>query len=513
MHDTIAILDFGSQYTQLIARRVREHGVYSEILPHTVAANKLAEGAVRGIILTGGPASCYEAGAPDIDPAVFDLGVPVLGICYGMQLMARNLGAQVQQSHEHEYGHTALHSNTTDPLLVGVAHETHVWMSHGDRVLDPGPDFESLAATPTCAFAAFRHKHKPLYGVQFHPEVSHTPEGHVVLGNFLQRICGLANTWTMHSFIDEAVASIRAQVGPTGKVVCGLSGGVDSAVVAMLLHRAIGKRSVCVFVDNGLLRLDEPDTIARTFADQLELNFTAVDAADQFLDALSGISDPEAKRKCIGHVFIDVFAEHARQINGAQFLAQGTLYPDVVESISPHGGPTAKIKSHHNVGGLPEDLQFDLIEPLRRLFKDEVRKLGTELGLPKHITGRHPFPGPGLAVRCLGEITKERLDVLRLADAIVNDELQRAELYDQVWQSFAVLLPVSTVGVMGDRRTYENVAVIRCVNSADGMTADWSRLPYELLAQMSNRIVNEVKGINRVAYDITSKPPGTIEWE
>jgi GMP synthase (glutamine-hydrolysing) len=519
MHDPesrrrpILIFDFGSQYAQLIARRIREHHAYSEIVPHTTTAAEVRRRRAAGVILTGGPASCYAPGAPEIDPEVFRAGVPVLGICYGMQLAARTLGGEVRRSGEHEYGRTRIEVDPEAPLFRGVPRETTVWMSHGDRVMDGGRAFVSIAKTPSCPVAAVRHKELPVYGVQFHPEVTHTPEGGWMLRNFLVEICGSPCDWTVSSYIDLAIERIRAQVGPEGRVVCGLSGGVDSSVVAMLLHRAIGRRSTCIFVDNGLLRRGEAAQVEATFEKQFHLDFRLVDASDLFLEKLAGVTDPEEKRKIIGRTFIDVFAAEARKLEGVGFLAQGTLYPDVVESTAPHGGPTAKIKSHHNVGGLPADLRFELVEPLRLLFKDEVRRLGEELGLPPEITWRQPFPGPGLAVRCLGEVTRARLEALRAADAIVQDEMRRAGLLGAVWQSFAVLLPVRTVGVMGDARTYEQACALRIVESEDGMTADWARVPYEVLAAMSSRIVNEVKGINRVAFDITSKPPGTIEWE
>ncbi len=516
-HQTILILDFGSQYTQLIARRIREQAVYSEIQPFNVSLEKIREMAPAGIVLSGGPSSCYEPGAPTISPEIFELGVPVLGICYGAQLTARLLGGKVEKSDKHEYGRAHLTVTDASGMFRGftAGEDLAVWMSHGDRVVALPPGFANVGESGNSPAAAFADPARRIHCVQFHPEVAHTPRGNEILGNFVFGICGCAADWSMASFVDEAIARIRAQVGEQGRVICGLSGGVDSSVAAAIIHKAIGDRLTCIFVDNGLLRLGEREQVAALFrdyfrADQAELRI--IDAADRFLGALAGVTDPEQKRKIIGYEFIAVFEEEARTIDGAKFLAQGTLYPDVIESVS-FKGPSAVIKSHHNVGGLPERMDLALIEPLRELFKDEVRLLGAELGLPRHMLWRQPFPGPGLAVRCLGEQTKPRLDVLRLADAIVEEEIRAAGLYEAIWQAFGVLLPVKSVGVMGDARTYEETLAIRAVYSKDGMTADWVPLPYDLLARMSTRIINEVRGINRVVYDITSKPPGTIEWE
>jgi GMP synthase (glutamine-hydrolysing) len=510
-NEFIAILDFGSQVTQLIARRVREAGVYCEILTPSAKPADLKARNLKGIILSGGPSSVYEKGAPKCHPGVLDLGVPVLGICYGMQLGAHLMGSKVAGSKEREYGRTDLEVLDDSLLLSGVPKKTVVWMSHGDKV-EGDKDWQPLARTANCSWAAARHRTRNFHGVQFHPEVTHTPEGRTILRNFLFKICACSADWSMKSYIEDAVAKIRATVGD-GKVICGLSGGVDSAVAATLIHKAIGDRLVCVFVDNGLIRQGEADDVRNLFADRLHLNLVMVDASREFLKKMKGVTDPEKKRKVIGHTFIDVFARHAKKIKGVGFLAQGTLYPDVIESTSSFGGPSAVIKSHHNVGGLPAKLKFKLVEPLRLLFKDEVRTIGRELGLPDTMVGRQPFPGPGLAVRCLGAITKERLDVLRAADAITRAEIEKAGAHKALWQYFAILLPVSTVGVMGDGRTYWNVCAIRAVESSDGMTADWAKLPYDLLERISSRITNEVKGINRVVLDISSKPPATIEWE
>ncbi len=511
----VLVLDFGAQYVQLIARRVRERHAFARIVRHDITAERVRELNPLAIILSGGPASVYEAGAPHCDPAIFDLGVPVLGICYGMQLICEAMGVAVAPNAARgEFGRMDCRVLVTEePLFHDVPHETIVWMSHGDQIQNAGSDFVPLAVTPTCPIAAVRHRRLPIFGLQFHPEVSHTPYGSLILGNFLDRICLNPKMWTMEAFIERSLDDIRRRVGEGKRVVCGLSGGVDSAVCAALLARALGSRVVCVFVDTGLLRLGERDAVAEAFGAHSRAELRVIDASDRFLKALEGVVDPQQKRVRIGHVFVDVFREEARSIAGAQFLAQGTLYPDVIESGGAPDGPTATIKIHHNVGGLPEQLGFDLIEPLRDLFKDEVRRLGIELGLPDSIVWRHPFPGPGLAVRCLGEVTAPRLDILRQADEIFLDELTKGGFDRRVAQAFAVLLPVQAVGVMGDARTYESVIALRAVETDDFMTADWSRLPHELLARASTRITNGVKGVNRVVYDVTSKPPGTIEWE
>jgi len=509
-HETVYILDFGAQYAQLIARRVREQQCYCEIVPHDVDPDRL-KGA-HGIILTGGPASVYAEHAPRCDPAVFHLGVPVLGICYGMQLMCHLLGGRVHGSEHREYGHAMLEIVDGGDFFAGVPSPTPVWMSHGDRVEDPGPGFEVLATTANTPFAAVCHEEKRLYGIQFHPEVTHTERGRAMLANFVLKVCGMSGDWQMGSFIEETVARVREQVGDAG-VVLGLSGGVDSMVVAKLLERAIGDRLHPIFVDNGLLRADEAAQVRAAFAEHFTIPLHFVDATDLFLERLAGVVDPERKRKIIGHAFIEVFREKAKEFGDVRFLAQGTLYPDVIESVAAHGGPTATIKTHHNVGGLPAELGFELVEPLRELFKDEVRTIGRAAGLPDRMVNRQPFPGPGLAVRVLGEITPARLRVLREADSIIQDEIRKAGLYNKLWQSFGVLLPIQSVGVMGDGRTYENVIAVRAVNSVDAMTASVADLPHELLTRIANRVINEVRGINRVVYDISSKPPATIEWE
>jgi GMP synthase (glutamine-hydrolysing) len=515
IQQTVPILDFGSQYVQLIARRVREAGVYSVLVRPDISIDELRRMNPVGVILSGGPSSVYEERAPRCDPKIFDLGVPVLGICYGMQIAAQLLGGDVHPGEAREYGRTKLHIGGADAgpeLLAGIPQDTTVWMSHGDQVKTLGPEFLSLASTPTCPLAAIRHATKPFYGVQFHPEVTHTPHGTHILENFLYKICRAGGTWQMGNFIEQSVDAVRKQVGD-GHVICGLSGGVDSSVLAALLHKAIGNQLTCIFVDNGLLRKNERQTVESTFRDHFKIDLRVIDASEQFLSALKGVTEPQEKRKIIGKTFIDVFKAEAASIKDARFLAQGTLYPDVIESGHGHAGTAANIKLHHNVGGLPAELGFDLVEPLRDLFKDEVRKLGELLGLPEHIVWRHPFPGPGLAVRCIGEITPEKLDLLRDADEIFLEEIIAENLYRNTAQTFAAILPIRAVGVMGDGRSYHHVIALRSVDTSDFMTADWSRIPYDVLARVSNRIVNEVRGISRVVYDITSKPPGTIEWE
>ena len=511
-HDWIAILDFGSQYSQLIARRIREQQVYCELLRFDTSTEQLAARKPAGIILSGGPASVYADKAPQCDPALFTLGLPVLGICYGMQLMTRNLGGSVTPGQAREYGFAEIEIDNPAVLFKHIGDRTQVWMSHGDQIEALPEGFEAVAHTRTCPVAAMADTARNFYGLQFHPEVVHTPQGIMMLRHFLFTICACTGDWKMSRFIEESCESIRRTVGKD-HVLCGLSGGVDSAVVAALLHRAIGDQLHCVFVDNGLLRAGEAEQVEDIFGDAFGMDLHTARSADLFLDALSGVVDPEQKRKIIGKVFIDVFTEQARTLGDIRFLAQGTLYPDVIESISPIGGPSATIKSHHNVGGLPPDLKFELIEPLRELFKDEVRVLGRELGLPDLLVDRQPFPGPGLAVRILGEVTRARVSLLQAADLRVQEEILKLPNYTDIWQAFAVLLPIQTVGVMGDDRTYEHVAAVRAVRSLDGMTADWYRLPHETLDRIASRIINEVRGINRVVYDISSKPPATIEWE
>ncbi len=510
-HDTILILDFGSQYTQLIARRLRELAVYCEILPFSTPTSKLEGEHVRGVILSGGPESVYAEGAPYCEDEVFRLGIPTLGVCYGMQLMAKVLGSDVRPAQHREYGHAVIACRNGSVLFKGVGSELKVWASHGDRIETLPKGFHLTASSDAAPVAAFENTDVGHYGVQFHPEVAHTEHGTEILRNFAFEICGLRGDWSMSSYSEEAIQRIRERVG-SDNVVCGLSGGVDSSVAATLAHRAVGDQLTCIFVDNGVLRKNEATQVMERFSKKLSLKVIAVDATDRFLRKLDGVVDPERKRKIIGAEFIDVFTEEAASMANVRFLVQGTLYPDVIESVSVKG-PSHVIKSHHNVGGLPDHLKFELVEPLRELFKDEVRELGRELGLDDELLFRQPFPGPGLAIRVLGEVTRERLDILREADDILVSEIKRAGLYRDVWQSFGVLLPIRTVGVMGDARTYEHVLAIRAVESRDGMTADWARLPPDLLERISSRITGEVHGVNRVVYDISSKPPATIEWE
>jgi len=511
-YETIAILDFGSQYGQLIARRVREHNVYSQIFPADIKAEQLRRLAVKGLILSGGPASVYDKDAPKCDASIFELDIPILGICYGMQVGCKILAAEIIPAERREYGRTNLSILEKSDLFANMPVSTTVWASHGDQVGKLSDDFETLATTKTCPYAAVRHKGKRFFGVQFHPEVSHTPQGPQVLKNFLYEICGCSGDWKMSDFVSETVESIRKRAGDA-MVICGLSGGVDSSVVASLVHKAIGEQLVCIFVDNGLLRQNERENVVSTFRDHFHIDLRVVDWSKQFLKALKGVTEPQQKRRIIGSEFIEAFKSEAAKIKNAKFLAQGTLYPDVIESGSKDGNPAANIKLHHNVGGLPAELGFELIEPLRDLFKDEVRVVGEYLGLPEDIVWRHPFPGPGLAVRIIGEVTPQRLQILRSADEILIDEIKSAGLYRKVSQALAVLVPVATVGVMGDERSYENVIAIRAVETADFMTADFSQIPYDVLGIISSRIINEVRGVNRVVYDVSSKPPATIEWE
>ncbi len=514
-HDKILIVDFGSQVTQLIARRVREEKVYSEIVPYQKAEEAFAAMKPKGVILSGGPCSVLDADAPLAPMSIFNSGVPVLGICYGEQAMAHQLGGTVESGHHREFGRADVTVTENTPLFEGVwkKGETYpVWMSHGDRVTKLPEGFRVVGTSPNAPIALIADEKRKFYATQFHLEVVHTPQGAQLLRNFVRNIVGAKGDWTMGAFKQEAMEKIRKQVGP-GRVICGLSGGVDSSVAAVLLHEAIGDQLTCVFVDHGLLRLNEGEQVATMFREHYNIPLVHVQAEKLFLDALAGVEDPEVKRKTIGKLFIDVFEAEAKKVGGADFLAQGTLYPDVIESVSFTGGPSVTIKSHHNVGGLPARMNMQLVEPLRELFKDEVRALGRELGLPNTFVGRHPFPGPGLAIRCPGEITKEKLDILRLADAVYIDEIRKAGLYDIIWQAFAVILPVKTVGVMGDQRTYEHVVGLRAVTSTDGMTADFYPYDMAFLGRVATRIINEVKGVNRVVYDVTSKPPGTIEWE
>ncbi len=512
--DLVLILDFGSQYTQLIARRIREQRVYCEIHPCTLPFDEVKRRAPRAVVLSGGPASVYGEGAPTVDPRVFELGVPVLGICYGLQLMAHLLGGKVERATAREYGAARVTVDRAEGVLhrFAAGESLDVWMSHGDSISALPQGFVTVGTSPSTPFCAVADLARRLYGLQFHPEVAHTPRGSEILAAFLFDVAKLQPTWTPGSFTEEAVRLVRERVGATEHAICGLSGGVDSSVAAVICHQALGERLTCIFVDNGLLRQGEASQVVATFRENLHMRLVAVDARERFRSALRGVTDPEQKRKIIGRVFIEVFDDEAKKVQNARFLVQGTLYPDVIESVS-FKGPSAVIKSHHNVGGLPERMKLSLIEPLRELFKDEVRAAGEALGMPRDMLWRHPFPGPGLAIRCLGEVTEARLAVLRAADAIVTEEIRAAGLYDSIWQAFCALLPVRSVGVMGDERTYEETCAVRAVGSVDGMTADWFPMPHEVLGRISNRIINEVRGINRVVYDISSKPPATIEWE
>lgn len=509
--EKIVILDFGSQYTQLIARKVRECGVFAEIYPYNITEEKLREISPKGIILSGGPSSVYADEAPHPVFDIFSYGVPILGICYGLQLIAFKLGGSVDKAAHREYGRAELITNSQNPLFEGISANSTVWMSHGDALTKLPDNFEIIAHTLNAPICAIHSPERNIWGVQFHPEVHHSTEGKKILDNFLRNICGLKDSWDAHSFVERAIENIREQVG-TSEVICALSGGVDSTVLAVLLHRAIGDKLHCIHIDTGLMRQNESTKLMKLFDENFNMSIELIDGSEHFLNGLEGVSDPEQKRKIIGKSFIDLFDVAAKKFNNAKWLAQGTLYPDVIESVSVKG-PSVVIKSHHNVGGLPEKMGLKLLEPFRELFKDEVRAVGRELGVPDWFVNRHPFPGPGLGIRILGEITREKIATLQKADAIYIEEVRNAGLYDQIWQAFAVLLPVKSVGVMGDERTYENTCVLRAVTSVDGMTADWFPMPYDVLARMSNRIINEVRGINRVVYDITSKPPGTIEWE
>jgi GMP synthase (glutamine-hydrolysing) len=510
--DLILVLDFGSQYTQLIARRIRENKVFTKIVPFNISIEEIKEFKPKGLIFSGGPMSVYDKNSPMPRAEIFKLGIPILGVCYGMQAITQHFGGKVKPSETREFGRSELFVDSNKDLFANLPSNLTCWMSHSDEIKTVPQGFVTLAHTLNAPVAAFGNRQKKIYGVQFHPEVVHTQRGVQILMNFVFQICGCLARWTMDKFIDSTMRQIQDKVG-NKKVILGLSGGVDSSVAAVLIHKAIGSKLTCIFVDNGVLRKNEARSVIKNVQENFKINIVAIDATDRFLTRLKNISDPEQKRKIIGDEFVKVFAEKAKKIKNVQFLAQGTLYPDVIESVSPNGGPSAVIKTHHNVGGLPKNMKFDLIEPFRELFKDEVRTIGKHLGISESILKRQPFPGPGLAIRILGEVTKERLEMLREADDRVVDEIKKAGLYNDVWQSFAVLLPIKTVGVMGDQRTYENVVAVRCVSSTDGMTADWVQLPYDLMAKISNRIINEVKGVNRVVYDISSKPPATIEWE
>lgn len=512
MTQTILVLDFGSQYSQLIARRIRECNVFSRVVPYSTPVNKIASENPAGIILSGGPASVYDDKAPTIDPGIYNLGIPILGICYGMQITVKTLGGRVERGTAREYGPASIRLVKDFELFTGIKSPFTVWMSHGDKVVSLPEGSRLLASTDNTEFAAIHIPERQFYGIQFHPEVAHTEHGTDIIRNFCIKICGCSASWTMESFIESAVNDIRKTVGDS-RVILGLSGGVDSSVAAALIHKAIGRQLTCIFVDNGLLRKNESRSVKKLFGDNFKMDLVSVDASEKFLDKLKGVEDPESKRKIIGKEFIEVFADAARSCSDAQWLAQGTTYPDVIESVSINGNPSQVIKSHHNVGGLPPDLKFKLLEPLSRLFKDEVREVGRRLGLPESVVMRQPFPGPGLGVRHIGAVSRKTLDILRDADEIFVDEIKKAGLYYKIWQAFAVFLPVRTVGVMGDCRTYDYVITLRAVESVDGMTADWANLPADLLRKVSSRIINEVDGVNRVVYDITSKPPGTIEWE